>query len=59
MTIAQILKCRPDAARIFMRFGMYCIGCAIGESESLQDAADMHQVNVADILRAFNHEQES
>ncbi len=59
MTIAQILKCRPAAVRIFMRYGMYCIGCSIVESESLQDAADMHQVNVADILRDLNQEQGS
>ncbi len=59
MTIAQILKCRPDAVRIFMRYGMYCIGCSIGESESLQDAADIHQISVADILRDLNKEQKN
>lgn len=59
MTIAKILKCRPGAAKIFMRYGMYCIGCSIGESESLQAAAEMHDVNIEDILFDLNKSQES
>jgi len=57
MTIAQILKLHPDAQKILMRHGMYCIGCSIGESESLGDAAEMHQVSIDDLLRDLNKEQ--
>ncbi|HAE39517.1 MAG TPA: disulfide oxidoreductase [Candidatus Riflebacteria bacterium] len=57
MTIAQILKLHPNAQKILMRHGMYCIGCSIGESESLGDAAEMHQVSIDDLLRDLNKEQ--
>lgn len=56
MTIAKILELCPDAQKILMRHGMYCIGCAIGESESLADAAEMHQVDIEDLLLDLNKE---
>lgn len=58
MTIAQIIKASSSARKIFMRHGMYCIGCAIGESESLADAAEMHQVDLEEILAELNNPQE-
>ena len=57
MTIAQILKLCPKAQRIFMRHGMYCIGCAVGESESLADAAEMHQIDLEELLSDLKQEQ--
>jgi len=56
MTIAKVLMLRPDAQKILMRHGMYCIGCSIGESESLGDAAEMHQIDIEDLLQDLNKE---
>jgi hybrid cluster-associated redox disulfide protein len=57
MTIAQIIKDCPGAQKILMRHGMYCIGCAIADSESLADAAEMHQIDLDDLLSDLNNEQ--
>jgi hybrid cluster-associated redox disulfide protein len=57
MTIAKILEICPDARKIFMRHGMYCIGCAVGESESLSDAAEIHQISIEDLLLELNKEE--
>ncbi len=56
MTIAQVMKACPDARKILMRHGMYCIGCAVGEFESLKDAAEMHQVDLDSLLDDLNKE---
>jgi len=57
MTIAQIIKLCPKAQKILMQHGMYCIGCAVGESESLADAAEMHQIDLEELLTDLNKEQ--
>ena len=56
MTIAEVIKECADARKILMRHGMYCIGCAVGEFESLKDAAEMHQVDLDALLRDLNKE---
>lgn len=56
MTIAQVMKICPDARKILMRHGMYCIGCAVGEFESLKDASEMHQVDLDSLLDDLNKE---
>ncbi|GAB1353208.1 MAG TPA: DUF1858 domain-containing protein [Candidatus Rifleibacterium sp.] len=56
MTIAEILKARPDAARILQQFGMHCIGCAVAAGETLEGAAKAHEVNLEELLRALRIE---
>ncbi len=57
MTIAKILEICPDAKKIFMRHGMYCIGCAVGQTECLNDAAETHQIDLESLLRDLNKEE--
>ncbi len=54
MTIAEILRHRPDAARILQQFGMHCIGCAVAAGETLEGAAKAHEVNLEELLKAMD-----
>ena len=42
MTISQVLNMHRGTARIFMEFGMTCLGCPHATAESLEDACMAH-----------------
>lgn len=54
MTIGEIIRIKEDAAEILMSFGMGCIGCPSAQSESLEDAAGVHGLNVEELVKALN-----
>lgn len=54
MTIAQVLQQKPDAAQILRTFGMHCIGCSISTGESLAAAAEVHGIDLQQLLAALN-----
>ena len=54
MTIGEIIRIKEDAAEILMSFGMGCIGCPSAQSESLEDAAGVHGLNVEEFIKALN-----
>lgn len=54
MTISEILRQKPEAAKILQQFGMHCIGCAVASGESLEDAAKVKGLNPQELLKALN-----
>lgn len=56
MTIAEVLKIKPQAAAILMSRGMHCLGCVIAQGETLEQAAEVHGIPVDELLEAINHE---
>ncbi len=54
MTIAQVLKANPDAAKILARHGMHCIGCSVAAGESIAEAAQVHGIDVNKLLQDLN-----
>ena len=42
MSIGQVLNMDRGTARIFMEFGMHCLGCPHATAESIQDACRAH-----------------
>ncbi|MEG1310801.1 MAG: DUF1858 domain-containing protein [Romboutsia sp.] len=54
MTIAQILKQNPDAAQILMDFGMGCLGCPSASMEKLEQACEIHGLELNNVLEKLN-----
>lgn len=54
MTIAQVLDENPDCAPVFMEFGMHCLGCAIAHGETVEQAAEVHGIDVNALIEALN-----
>ncbi len=52
-TILEVLQGNPQAADILGRFGMGCIGCAIGRGETIEQAAAAHGIPLTDLLSAL------
>ena len=51
---AQALKLKPQIAGFLMSKGMHCLGCAIAEGESLDQAAEVHGLNPDDLIKELN-----
>ncbi|MBQ2881513.1 MAG: DUF1858 domain-containing protein [Clostridia bacterium] len=54
MLIGDVLKICPNAAEIFMDFGMPCVGCAVARNESIEEACLVHDIDVDELLVALN-----
>jgi hybrid cluster-associated redox disulfide protein len=56
MTIAEALKLKPGIAPILMSKGMHCLGCAIAQGETIEQAAEVHGLSVENLVKALNEE---
>ena len=54
MTIAEALKLKPKIAAILMSKGMHCLGCVIAQGETLEQAAEVHGLNVSELIAELN-----
>ena len=54
MTIAEALKLKPAAAKVFMSYGMHCIGCAVAAGETIAQAAEVHGIDLDKLVGDLN-----
>ncbi len=52
-TIAEILALRPQAAQIFLRFRMACVGCPMAAFETPGEAARAYGLEPRKVLAAL------
>ena len=52
--IADIIKAKPNAAQILMNYGMWCIGCPSAQMEKLEQACEIHGLDLEKILKELN-----
>ena len=50
-TIGEVLQLNPNAANILMRFGMGCLGCPSAQVESIEQACEVHGLNLEEVDR--------
>ncbi|MCT8978159.1 DUF1858 domain-containing protein [Clostridium sp. CX1] len=54
MTIGEIIRMNPRYAEVLMTFGMGCVGCPASQAETLEQAAQVHGLELDNLLRALN-----
>ena len=54
MTLAQVLTADRGTARIFMEFGMHCLGCPHATAESIEEACMAHGANADELVHQLN-----
>lgn len=54
MTIGQVLRDDPESAQVLMSCGMGCIGCPSAQAETLEEAAEVHGIDVEKLVEALN-----
>ncbi len=59
MTIQQVLEADRRTAAVFMRHGMFCIGCPAATNENIEQAAMVHGINLDALITDLNSVFES
>ncbi len=54
MPIDEVLKKYPKATAVFMSYGLHCVGCPMAESETIEEVAESHQVDLKKLLEDLN-----
>lgn len=51
MTIGEVLRKNPESVHVLQGYGMGCVGCPSAQAETLEEACQVHRLNVDDLLR--------
>lgn len=54
MTIGEVLRQKPEAAEVLKEMGMGCLGCPSAQIETLEEACEIHDHDVNEILAKLN-----
>ena len=54
MSIGQVLNLDRGTAKIFMEFGMHCLGCPHATAESISDACAAHGSDADALVAKLN-----
>lgn len=58
MLIGDLLAQAPEKAEVLMEAGMHCIQCPASQMESLEEACEVHGIDVEELLKVLNQEPE-
>ncbi|MDU1414210.1 MAG: DUF1858 domain-containing protein [Clostridium sp.] len=50
MTIGEIISKNEKAVEILMGFGMGCVGCPSAQAESIEEACQVHGLDVNELI---------
>ncbi|HPE15716.1 MAG TPA: DUF1858 domain-containing protein [Oscillospiraceae bacterium] len=54
MVIGEVLEKDPATADVFFAIGMHCLGCPASRGESIEEACQVHGVDVEKVLAKLN-----
>ena len=54
MTIGKVLSIDENLTTILMGFGLHCFGCPMSQAETLEEAAEVHGVDVDLMVEKLN-----
>jgi len=55
MTIGEVIRANPKSVPVLMSFGMGCVGCPSAQMETLEEAAEVHGMDIDRMLEALNN----
>lgn len=54
MTIGEVIKKYPKAVFVFMDYGLHCVGCPMAQNDTIEGAAQIHQLDLDKLLKDLN-----
>ncbi len=54
MKIGELLEKYPEKAEILLNAGMHCLGCPASREETLEEACDVHGIDVEELIKELN-----
>ena len=52
--IGEILEKAPEKAEILLEMGMHCLGCPASQMETLEEACEVHGIDVNELVEKLN-----
>lgn len=52
--IGEILQKAPEKAEILLNAGMHCLGCPASQEETLEEACEVHGIDVETLVEELN-----
>jgi len=52
--IGDLLEKAPEKADILLEAGMHCLGCPASQMETLEEACQVHGIDVEELLKELN-----
>lgn len=52
--IGELLQIAPEKAEILLAAGMHCLGCPASQAETLEEACEVHGINVDELVEKLN-----
>jgi len=54
MVILDIVQNYPDTFDVFQKYGFHCIGCPSAQFENLEQGANVHGIDVKQLVKDLN-----
>ena len=54
--IGEILEKAPEKAEILLEVGMHCLGCPASQMETIEEACQVHGIDVEEVVEKLNAE---
>ena len=54
MKIGELLQVAPEKADILLEACMHCLGCPASQAETLEEACEVHGINVDELIERLN-----
>ena len=54
--LGELLETAPEKAEVLMEAGMHCLGCPASQAETLEEACEVHGIDVEELVEKINEE---
>lgn len=54
--IGELLEKAPEKAELLLEAGMHCLGCPASQAETLEEACEVHGIDVEELVKKLNQE---
>ena len=58
MKIGDFCEQYPNKINILLEAGMHCLGCPASQAETLEEACEVHGIDVEDLLKELNKNEQ-
>ena len=55
--IGEIIEVATEKVDILIEVGMHCIGCPASQMETLEEACEVHGIDLDEVLKKLNEEK--
>ena len=59
MSIVEVVNNYPQTSKVFMSFGMACLGCSAAKFENIEQGASAHGINADELVEKLNEAVEN